>query len=178
MSITKVSDFNIDNIFVSEVKKNKAGGEAVYLKHDNNNIILQTDLLNILSNSENTVEFNCDETTFLDRISELEILAHQTFGGDESNLRTIISDSNSIKLNITEGNTMMFDSKKNNIDTIENNSNVQILVQPAGIWYKNQEYGVSLKLLQVKVLEKDSSLQEYSFVDDENDYYDVIPNDF
>ena len=35
-----------------------------------------------------------------------------------------------------------------------------------------------IKLSEVKVLEKEDSLQDYAFVDDENDYYDVIPNDF
>mgnify|MGYP003965520277 FL=1 len=73
---------------------------------------------------------------------------------------------------------MMFDSKKNNTDLLDLDSNVQILVQPAGIWSKNEEYGVSFRLLQVKVLEKEETLQEYAFVDDDNDYYDVIPNDF
>ncbi len=180
MSITKVSDFNIEDLFVSEVKKNKAGGEAVYLKYNGNSVILQTNILNVVNNQDNTVELNCNGTTFLNLIRELESLAETTFGGGEVShkLRTVVSEDFTIKLNVIKGKTMMFDSKKNNIDVLEDDSNVQILVQPAGIWSKNLEYGVSFILLQVKVLEKEDILQDYAFVDDENDYYDVIPNDF
>jgi hypothetical protein len=178
MSITKVSDFNIENVSVSEVKKNKSGGEAAYLKYDNNTLILQTDILNLVSSEEKFLELNCDGTKFMNIITLLEQLAESTFRSEEHNLRSVISDDYSIRLAVVENQTMMFDSKKNSTDCIESENNVQVLVQPAGIWCKNQEYGVSFKLLQVKVLEKEESLQDYAFVDDDNDYYDVIPNDF
>ena len=185
MSITKVSDFSIADVSVSEVKKNKAGGEAAYLKCNEDSIILQTDILKVVNNQDNTVELNIDGTKFSNLISAFESIAETTFGEDEeenkienTTLRTCVSDNNSIKLNIIDGKTMMFDSKKNKTDVIEVESNVQILVQPAGIWCKNKEYGVSFRLLQVKVLDKEESLQEYAFVDDDNDYYDVVPNDF
>jgi len=180
MSITKVSDLKIENVFVSDIKKNKAGGEAAYLKYDGNNIILQTDILNVISNQDNTVEFNCENTTFLKLIIYFESLAEKAFGKEENSctLRSTVSDNNSIKLIIIDGITKMFDSKKNSTDLLDNETKVQILVQPTGIWNKNQEYGVSFRLLQVKVLEKEETLEDYAFVDDENDYYDVVPNDF
>lgn len=178
MSITRVSDFNIENVSVSEVKKNKAGGEAVYLKYDNNTLILQTDILNLVSSEEKSLELNCDGTKLMNIITTLEQLAESTFGNEENNLRSLVSDEYTIKLGVIENKTMMFDSKKNSTDSIEVGNDVQLLVQPTGIWCKKSEYGVSFRLLQVKVLEKEETLQDYAFVDDDNDYYDVIPNDF
>lgn len=185
MSITKVSDFSIADVSVSEVKKNKAGGEAAYLKCNGNSIILQTDILKVVDNQDNTVELDIEGSEFSKLVTAFESITESVFGEDEeenkiesNTLRPTISDNNTIKLNVIEGKTMMFDSKKNNTDLLDLDSNVQILVQPAGIWSKNEEYGVSFRLLQVKVLEKEETLQEYAFVDDDNDYYDVIPNDF
>jgi hypothetical protein len=177
LSITKVSDLNISDVFVSEVKKNKAGGEAVYLKLNDDNIILQTDTLNVVNNQDKILEFECQSTKFVDVINDLEELAENTFGSEEINLRPSISEDNILKLGIND-QTRMFDSKRKFIDNLEIESKVQILIQPAGIWSKNQECGLSFKLLQVKVLEKEEILQEYSFVDDENEFYDIVPNDF
>lgn len=185
MSITKVSDFNVGNVSVSEVKKNKAGGKAAYLKYEGNSVILQTDIINVVNYQDNAVELNIESSEFSKLVTAFESIAENVFGEDDdenkienSSLRPCVSEDNTIRLNVIEGKTMMFDSKKNNTDVLEENSKVQILVQPAGIWNKNNEYGVSFRLLQVKVLEKEESLQEYAFVDDDNDYYDVIPNDF
>ena len=171
MSITKVSDFNLDNLSVSEVKKNKAGGEAAYLKYGENSVILQTDILNVVNYKDNAVELNIEGSEFSKLILAFESIAETTFGEDEeknkienSSLRSCISEDNTIRLNVIDGKTMMFDSKKNNTEVLEGNSKVQILVQPAGIWSKNGEYGVSFRLLQVKVLEKEESLQKNIFV--------------
>ena len=183
MSITKVSDVQIENLFISEIKKNKAGGEAAYLKYNDSSIILQTDILNVVNYQDNAVELSIEGSKFLNLVTIFESFAETAFckEDEEENctLRSTLSENNTIKLNIIDGKTMMFDSKKNNIDQLEIDTKVQILVQPTGIWCKNNEYGVSFKLLQIKVLEKEESLQDYSFVDDEeNEYYDVIPNDF
>lgn len=183
MSITKVSDVQIENLFISDIKKNKAGGEAAYLKYNDSSFILQTDILNVVNFQDNGIELNIEGTKFLNLITIFESFAETAFHNEDeeqiTTLRPTLSVDNTIKLNVIDGKTMMFDSKKNSIDQLEIDSKVQILVQPTGIWCKNQEYGVSFKLLQVKVLEKEETLQDYSFVDDdESEFYDVIPNDF
>jgi hypothetical protein len=178
MSIIKVTDFNLSNVSVSEIKKNKAGGEAVYLNYEENNVFLQTDVLNVNNNESNFLEVDCSDTKFLDVIKDLEKLALETFGNEEFNLRSVLSETNSVKLNIINDKTTMYDSKKNTIDSINSDVDIQILIQPVGIWCKNQEYGLSFVLHQVRVLEKEDTLHHYAFVDDENDFYDIIPNDF
>lgn len=197
MSIVRVKDFNLDSLNVSELRKNKAGGKAVYLKYslgrknkaceyDNNleveetnlqNLILQTDILNVKEFSTNSLTVNCMDSLFLEVIQQIESHATEKFSTETNKLRSLINE-NSVKLNIIEDKTLMFDSEKKVISLLENNTNVQLLIQPIGIWIKDDEYGMSCRLLQVKVLEKEELLQEYAFIDDENEFYDIVPNDF
>lgn len=183
MSIICVKDINVEDIIFTGKHKNKGGGEAVYVSYNNNpKFVLQTDKIYCNSGiiDNNYIELETNNTLFGDIISSFESKIKTIYEDEENSLRSCITD-NKIKLGIQNNNnfkTTIYSSDKKELYSINDSIFLQCLIQIAGIWFKNNEYGISWKLLQIKTYDKELILDGYSFLDDGIDVHDVIPDNF
>ena len=183
MSIICVKDINVEDIIFTGKHKNKGGGEAVYVSYNNNpKFVLQTDKIYCNSGiiDNNYIEIEIDNSLFGDVVLSFETKIKDMYENDDNCLRSCITD-NKIKLGIQNNKnfkTTIYTSDKKELDSINVSINLQCLIHVAGIWFKNNEYGISWKLLQIKTYDKELILDGYSFLDDGIDVHDVIPDNF
>jgi hypothetical protein len=185
MSIVCVKDFDLDCLSRTSIHKNRLGGEAVYfLYNDNKKIILQSDKIfcNSGLSDNNILELDLTDSLILNIINNLEneLKTHYENDENENKIRSILNDTN-LKLKVENNQnskTIIYSSDKSELESVNEDTHVQCLIQIIGVWFKKKEFGVSLKLLQVKTYEKETQLSGYSFIDDTSDLPDVVPNDF
>ena len=183
MSVICVRDFDLEKLNRTSKHKNKVGGEAVYFTYDKSKkIILQTDKLytSFGISENNVIEVDLSDSSTLELLKQLEDNLRKEYDTDDLKLRSILNENN-LKLKVHSGEnlkTVIYSSNKNELDAIDNDVNLQCLIQFVGIWFKNGEYGVSLRLLQIKTYEKEEHLDGYSFIDDDSELPDVVPDDF
>lgn len=72
----------------------------------------------------------------------------------------------------------IYDTNKNIIhqDAISPGCEVEAVVQLVGLYFVAKEFGVSWKVVQLKVHPKRNHIKGYAFVDDEDDMSDAEPN--
>ena len=183
MSVICVKDFDLEKLNRTSKHKNKVGGEAVYFTYENSKkIILQTDKLytSFGISENNVIELDISDSSTLVLLEKLEQKLKEEYDTEDVNIRSIINN-NILKLKVqTEDQlkTVIYSSNKDELEAIDNDINLQCLLQFIGIWFKNNEYGISVRLLQIKTYEKEEQLNGYSFIDDDSELPDIVPNDF
>jgi hypothetical protein len=183
MSVTCVKDFDLEKLNRTSKHKNKIGGEAVYFTYENSKkIILQTDKLytSFGISENNVIELDISDSSTLLLLEKLEQNLKEEYDTEDVNIRSIINN-NILKLKVQTKDqlkTVIFSSNKDELEAIDNDINLQCLLQFIGIWFKNNEYGISVRLLQIKTYEKEEQLNGYSFIDDDSELPDIVPNDF
>jgi hypothetical protein len=183
--VHETKDIDVNKIIYTPVKKNKNGVHFCYVAMDNNkkSLIFQSPQMMIKKLSKNvndiySISFYIPDT-LVDFIHALEEKFQKDHGNSEYKFRTSLNQKEfSCRIGTLHDITLfdhrkkMYDEPEDILRLLKPNTCVQSIIECVGIWYYDQEYGITWVVDQIKLLLH----KEYMF-DDSNES-EIDPQSF